>query len=131
MNLNENIYRIKQMMGVINENVDEPIMLPMDYIKRPNGSVGTQGYTEESLINLVKHISTKMDLELPEYDSIKNMIFTLREEPNIIEKIVEYVKSDPVLITKLPDNSYHLKDGNHRANLLNLLNVSFVPAILI
>jgi hypothetical protein len=131
MNLQEDIQRIKEMMGVINENVDEPIMLPMDYIRRPNGSVGTQGYTEESLINLVRHISTKMDLELPEYDSIKDMIYTLREEPNIIEKIVEYVKSDPVLITKLPDDSYHLKDGNHRANLLNLLNVSFVPAILI
>jgi hypothetical protein len=131
MNLNENIYRIKQMMGVINENVDEPIMLPMDYIRRPNGSVGTQGYTQESLINLVRHISTKMGLELPEYSSLKDMISALREEPNIIEKIVEYVKSDPVLIIKLPDDSYHLKDGNHRANLLNLLNVSFVPAILI
>jgi ParB-like chromosome segregation protein Spo0J len=50
--------------------------------------------------------------------------------PEIIESIYKYVKSDPVLLIKLPDDTYHLKDGNHRANLLNLLNVDKIPAIV-
>jgi hypothetical protein len=131
MNLQENIQRIKEVMGIINESVDEIIMLPMDYIKRPNGSIGTQGFTPESLINLVKHISIQMKLNLPDYDSIKDMIHSLRENANVIEQIIKYIKNDPVKILKLPDDTYHIKDGNHRANLLNLLNVPFVPAIII
>jgi ParB-like chromosome segregation protein Spo0J len=105
-------------------------MLPMDDIRRPNGSVGTQGYTPESMIRLVKHISNVRDLNLPHYTSLKEMILSLRELPEIIDEIVEYVKTDPIIVTKLPDDSYHLNDGNHRANLLNLLYVSEVPAFV-
>jgi hypothetical protein len=130
MNLQEQLHRIKEVMGILKEDEQEFIMLPMDYIKRPNGAVGTQGFTSESLINLVKHISNVMELDLPEYESVKDMIYSLRENPNAIEKIVEYVKNDPVTVNKLPDDTYHLKDGNHRANLLNLLNVSSVPTII-
>jgi hypothetical protein len=114
----------------IKENIEEFDMLPMDDIRRPNGSVGTQGYTPESMIRLVKHISNVRDLNLPHYTSLKEMILSLRELPEIIDEIVEYVKTDPIIVTKLPDDSYHLNDGNHRANLLNLLYVSEVPAFV-
>lgn len=105
-------------------------MLPMDEIRRPNGSVGTQGYTPESMINLVRHISSVRNLNLPTYDSLKDMILSLRELPEIKHEIMEYIKTDPIMVTKLPDDSYHLKDGNHRANLLNLLHFNSVPAII-
>jgi hypothetical protein len=114
----------------IKENIEEFVMLPMDDIRRPNGSVGTQGYTPESMIRLVKHISNDRELNLPDYTSLKEMILSLRELPEIIDEIVEYVKTDPIIVTKLPDDSYHLNDGNHRANLLNLLYVSEVPAFV-
>ena len=130
MNLQETIYRIKEMMGVSKEDTQEFIMLPMDNIRRPNGSVGTQGYTPESMLSLMKHISNVRDLNLPEYETLKEMIVTLRERPDIIHEIIEYIKTDPVEVIKLPDDTYHLKDGNHRSNLLNLLNVSSVPTKL-
>ena len=114
----------------IKDNTEEFEMLPMDNIRRPNGSVGNQGYTPESMIRLVKHISNVRELNLPNYTSLKEMILSLRELPEIIDEIVEYVKTDPIIVTKLPDDSYHLNDGNHRANLLNLLYVSEVPTFL-
>jgi hypothetical protein len=105
-------------------------MLPMDYIRRPNGSVGTQGYTPESMLNLMNHISSVRNLNLPEYSSLKEMIYSLRELPDVMYEIMEYVKTDPIVVTKLPDDTYHLNDGNHRANLLNLLYANKVPAII-
>ncbi len=131
MNLQENIQRIKQMMGVLSEEDMGYVMLPMDNIRRPNGSVGTQGFTPESIINLVKHISNVYELNLPEYDSLKDLILTIREQPDIKNYIMDYVKTDPIQVLQLPDESYHLKDGNHRANLLNLLHFDSVPAIML
>lgn len=131
MNLQENISRIKQMMGILSEEDMGYVMLPMDNIRRPNGSVGTQGFTPESIINLVKHISNVYELNLPEYDSLKDLILTIREQPDIKNYIMNYVKTDPIQVLQLPDESYHLKDGNHRANLLNLLHFDSVPSIML
>ena len=130
MNLQENIHRIKEVMGIISENDMGYIMLPMDNIRRPNGSVGHQGFTPESIIGLVRHISDVYDLNLPKYESLKDLIYSIREQPEIKGYIMDYVKSDPISVTQLPDESYHLKDGNHRANLLNLLYFDSVPAII-
>jgi hypothetical protein len=129
MNIQENINRIKQVMGLCEDDMGYT-MLPMDNICRPNGSVGTQGFTPESIINLVRHISDVYELNLPEYESLKDLIYTIREQPKIKDAIMSYVKSDPISVTRLPDETYHLKDGNHRANLLNLLYFDSVPAIL-
>jgi len=60
----------------------------------------------------------------------KELILRLRNEPENIQKIYEYVKSDPVKMSQLPDDSYVINDGNHRANLLNLLNVNNIPSII-
>ncbi len=115
---------------LITESDNGYTMLSMDNIRRPNGSVGTQGFTPESIINLVRHISDVYDLNLPEYDSLKDLILTIREQPEVKSFVMDYVKSDPISVIMLPDETYHLKDGNHRANLLNLLYFDYVPAII-
>ena len=130
MKLQEQISRIHSMMGVITESSDKVTLLPMENLRRPNGAIGTQGFTTESLINLIKHISKVKELNLPEYNSAKELIMSLKENPEVKNKIISYVKQDPVVIIKLPDDSYKIKDGNHRANLLNLLDVRYVPSIV-
>lgn len=117
-------------LDYIQKNIEDYIMFPMDNIRRPNGSVGTQGFSPEQMMGLMSHISDVRNLDLPQYDSLKEMIYSLRERPDIVDEIIEYVKSDPIIVGKLPDDTYHLKDGNHRANLLNLLHSSVVPAII-
>ena len=117
-------------LDYIQRNIEDYIMFPMDNIRRPNGSVGTQGFSPEQMMGLMSHISDVRNLDLPQYDSLKEMIYSLRERPDIVDEIIEYVKTDPITVGKLPDDTYHLKDGNHRANLLNLLHSSVVPAII-
>jgi len=60
----------------------------------------------------------------------KELILKLRNDSESIKKIFEYVKSDPVEISQMPDDSYVVNDGNHRANLLNLLRVDVIPSII-
>ena len=126
MNLQESIRRIREMMGM-----DSYELVPTDLLRRPNGHIGTQGFTSESLFNLLKHISELKEFDLPKHDSLKDLITELRNSPEIIDMIVDYVKSDPIEVYKLPDESYSIKDGNHRANLLNLLGVDQLPIKLL
>ena len=120
----------ERQLNYLTEISEGYVMLPMDDIRRPNGSVGTQGYTPEGVIRLVKHISNTYQLNLPDYSSLKELISTIRELPDIKKVIFNYVKTDPIEVTKLPDDTYHVTDGNHRANLLNLLYFNKVPAIV-
>jgi predicted nucleotidyltransferase len=60
----------------------------------------------------------------------KELIFRLREDPVKVKKIYDYVKSDPVTLSKMPDETYTVSDGNHRANLLNLLKVENIPSMV-
>jgi hypothetical protein len=47
-----------------------------------------------------------------------------------IKTIYNYVVTDPVVLSLLPDDTYVVNDGNHRANLLNLLHVNNIPSIV-
>jgi hypothetical protein len=104
-------------------------MLPLSNIRRPNGSVGVQGYTPEFMINLVDHISSVRNLNLPKYSSLKEMIESLRKLPKVKQEIMDYVKKDPIELRLEPDGSYQVVDGHHRANLLNLLEFDAIPVV--
>ena len=104
-------------------------MLPLQDIRRPNGSVGVQGYTPEFMINLVEYISSVRNLNLPKYTSLKEMITSLRGLPKVKQEIMEYIKTDPIELRLLPDETYHVVDGHHRANLLNLLEFEAIPVV--
>ncbi len=112
---------------VISNNV---VKVPLKTLMRPNGVIGTQGFTSESLLDLINHISKVQNIKLPKYNSLKELISLLSKNPKDKEKIIQYVSKDPIVLLKLPDNTYKIKDGNHRAYLLNLLGAEQVPAIV-
>jgi hypothetical protein len=106
------------------------VKVPLKSLMRPNGVIGTQGFTSESLLDLINHISKVQNIKLPKYNSLKELISLLSKNPKDKEKIIQYVSKDPIVLLKLPDNTFKIKDGNHRANLLNLLGVEQVPSII-
>lgn len=101
--------------------------------RRPNGSIGTQGFTPESLKNLVEFINKSLNLSIPnellQNNSLKPLIEYIKNNKELVDKITEYVKSDPIEIQRLPDGTLHFEDGNHRANLLNLIGSQILPVI--
>jgi len=110
-------------------------LIPTTDLRRPNGSIGTQGFTEENLVSVARHIASEMGFDIPEFDKnlgtseIKQVIEYLRGNKDAQQKIKEYVIKDPVVTNLLPDGTYAIEDGNHRANLLNLIGVDVIPSI--
>lgn len=104
-------------------------LIPVISLRRPNGQIGTQGFTSENMINLIEYISTKKGFEMPTYKTLKELIENLKKDSDIVKSITSYVESDPITAIKLPDGTINIKDGNHRANLLNLLGVENIPVI--
>ena len=51
----------------------------------------------------------------------------LKSNPKDQQKLLDFTKQNPIQLTKLPDDSYDLKDGNHRANLLYWSGIETVP----
>jgi hypothetical protein len=133
MNLQEQLSMIKSLMKKTSsvKQVLKPSNFPIKNLRRPNGMIGTQGFTSESLIGLINHISKTEKIILPKYTTLTELITNLKKTPESVNKIVNYVKKDPIVVLELPDLSYQIKDGNHRANLLNLLGVENVPTILV
>lgn len=120
----------------INKALEELVtLIPTETLRRQNGSIGTQWFTEENLISVAKYIAQEMNFTIPDYDQtsgiskITQLINYLRSNKEAQQKIKEYVIKDPVIVSLLPDNTYHVEDGNHRANLLNLIGVDVIPTI--
>lgn len=110
-------------------------LIPTTDLRRPNGSIGTQGFTEENLISVARFIATETGFDIPVFDKnlgtseVKQVIEYLKSNKDAQQKIKEYVIKDPVVVQLLPDNTYSVEDGNHRANLLNLIGVDVIPTI--
>jgi thermostable 8-oxoguanine DNA glycosylase len=120
--------KTKELESLVNQ-------IPVEDLRRPNGSIGTQGFTEENMIDVARFISREMGFDIPAFDSslgtseIKQLIEYLRGNKEAQQKIKEYVIKDPVVTSLLPDGTYAVEDGNHRANLLNLIGVDVIPTI--
>lgn len=120
--------KTKELESLVNQ-------IPVEDLRRPNGSIGTQGFTEENMIDVARFISREMGFDIPAFDSslgtseIKQLIDYLRGNKEAQQKIKEYVIKDPVVVSQMPDGSYSIADGNHRANLLNLIGVDVIPTI--
>jgi hypothetical protein len=101
--------------------------------RRPNGSIGTQGFTSENLNSLVDFLNKELSLNIPSsllnQDSLKPLIEYIKSDKKLISKIYDYIKTDPVEVNYLPDGTIHFQDGNHRANLLNLIGSENIPVI--
>jgi hypothetical protein len=107
--------------------------VPIEEVRRPNGSIGTQGFTSTQLKDLVKFINTNLNLGIPEDlfngEKVKPLIDYIKNNPDLVQKIQDYVKKDPIEISIMPDDTIIINDGNHRANLLNLIGSDFLPTI--
>jgi uncharacterized protein YfkK (UPF0435 family) len=104
-------------------------------VRRPNGGIGTQGFDPSQMKDLVSFLNKKLGLNIPDNlldknnDSLKPLIDFIIKDDNLTNKIVSYVESNPSEIITLPDGTIEFKDGNHRANLLNIIGSEVLPVI--
>ena len=110
----------------------------IDYInieehRRPNGSMGTQGFTPENMMNVISFINDNLNLNIPsnlfKEGGLRELLDYIKADSSLVNSIENYVKTDPAEINILPDDSIHIQDGNHRANLLNLIGAENIPSV--
>ena len=110
-------------------------LLNTEEVRRPNGGIGTQGFASEQMKDLVSYLSDLLGLNIPfelldkSKEELKPLIDFIKADKNIINKIVEYIKTNPSEILYLPDGTIQFEDGNHRANLLNIIGSNIIPVI--
>lgn len=117
-----------------NQELDNVVRnIPIEDVRRPNGAIGTQGFTSTQLKDLIKFINTNLNLGISEDlfngEKLKPLIDYIKNSPDLVQKIQDYVKKDPIEISIMPDDTIIINDGNHRANLLNLIGSDVLPTI--
>lgn len=100
----------------------------LNKIRSVSGKLGEQGATPDGIRDLLKYVG--VDLTNVNTDSIKAMADYLRSNPSERNKVLDLVKKEPIKLSQLPDGSYDLKDGNHRATILYYSGVESIPAII-
>lgn len=111
----------KPKMNLLENSFD---LLPIDNIKRPNGAIGTQGVTTEQVSNILTNV---LNLNVPKNASMRELVDLFKSNPNNIDNLIKFTKKNPINISKLPDGSFHIKDGHHRAFLLDQAGIEKIP----
>lgn len=97
--------------------------LNLNDIRKPNGSLGNQGFTADGINNLTNHI---YGTNIPVDNSIKNTLEQVRQQPNYTQKMMQFLTKTPVSVGATPDGP-HLQDGHHRAFLADQLGFKRIP----
>ena len=122
----------KEKQKELNSNIE---LLNVEDVRRPNGAIGTQGFDPSQMKDLVKFIADEIGVSIPSdlldknIDKLKPLIDYIKDNEDLKNKIIEYVKRNPSEISVMPDGSIQFLDGNHRANLLNIIGSDVIPVI--
>ena len=106
----------------------ESEIFDLNLIKKPNGGIGNQGVTFEQARDIMSHLGIKVDYN---GDGLKQIVQHLKDNPVDLEKLLNFTKNNPIKLHELPDKTYHLDDGHHRATLLYYSGIQKVPAEII
>lgn len=99
--------------------------LNIEEIKRPNGAIGTQGVDADNIRSILKNVAK---LPIPENASIREMVGIFKQSPEAQSKIRSLMLKKPLEGFELPDGTISIKDGHHRAFLLNQIGDKTLPA---
>lgn len=125
--ITENQY-YEMLEGKKYENQQNVVNFPIANLRRPNGQIGTQGVNSEQIADMLIHVAgLKVSMDM----SMRELVDALKASPQAQDKLRKFIMHEaPIEVYALPDEQFHIKDGHHRAFLLNLLGDETVPAIV-
>lgn len=85
-------------------------------IKRPNGAIGTQGVTEDNIRDLLRGV---VEMVVSDNASMRDMVDLFKADVKAQQRLRDFTAKNPVGISSLPDGTYSIDDGHHRAFLLD------------
>jgi hypothetical protein len=101
--------------------------LNINEIKRPNGAIGTQGVDIENIRSILTNVAK---LSVPKDASMREMVDLFKQNVAAQNRIRSLMQEQPLEGVQLPDGSIYIKDGHHRAFLLNQAGDKTLPATI-
>lgn len=105
----------------------QAVDFPIANVKRKNGAIGTQGVTPSQVAGVLINVC-KMGVEKDA--TMKELVDDFKRDRSAQATLMAFMKKHPAKVVKLPDDSYHLRDGHHRIFLLDQAGYKTVPAIV-
>lgn len=101
--------------------------LNINEIKRPNGAIGTQGVDADNIRSILTNVAK---LSVPKDASMREMVDLFKQNVVAQNRIRSLMREQPLEGVQLPDGSISIKDGHHRAFLLNQAGDKTLPAVI-
>jgi hypothetical protein len=118
-----------QMWEIIEENqlAQNVENFPIANLRRRNGEIGTQGVSSSQIADILINVA---GLNVSKDMNMRELVDALKANPQAQQRLRNFMHKAPIEVLELPDGSFHLKDGHHRAFLINLLGDETIPAVV-
>jgi gamma-glutamylcysteine synthetase len=104
-----------------------PIQLNLSEVRRKNGAIGTQGVSDTQVRDVLTHVA---GMQVAEDASMRDMIEAFKADSAAQDKLRAFFAKNPMQGYELPDGTIQIKDGHHRAFLLDQAGDKTVPAVI-
>jgi hypothetical protein len=100
----------------------EPTLFSLNNLRNKRGEIGHQGVDLDDLLGFLNWANIDVD----ENSNIKEIL----SKPENKEKLWNKFLERPIDVVSLPDDTFWLRDGHHRAKLADLAGFSEIPAYI-
>lgn len=109
------------------EAITNSLQFPIDNLKTSRGEIGRQGLSGENLYGILKDVT---GIENEEFD-INKSLSTFKSDKQAQNKFFNWMKNNPINVSEMPnDEGFVLRDGHHRAFLMDQIGEKDIPTIL-
>jgi len=105
-------------------------LFDLNNVRKASGSIGNQGATPEGARDILKSIGIEVKGIKSGQPTFKEMVEHLKNNPKDAAKYQKFLEKEPINISELPDESFQINDGHHRATLAYYSGNESIPAII-
>ena len=105
-------------------------LFDLNNVRKPSGSIGNQGATSEGANNILQSLGIKVKGANPNEVTLKEMVEHLKNNPKDAATYKKFLEKEPINVSELPDGSYQINDGHHRATLSYYSGNENIPTII-
>lgn len=108
------LFKIASNLGIV--------LFDLDNLRNKRGEIGHQGVDRDDILSFLSWSGIEVEEDIP----LKSVL-SLDENK---EKLWNKLNEVPIDIVSLPDGTFWLRDGHHRAKLADLAGFEKIPAII-